>query len=190
MEHGHLAHYPKLYDELVHVPLIVDVPGVEGGTVRDHVGLDAVPPTVCELLGVSPADRWVGESLLPPMVDGTSPPADPVVSVTVLGDEVTQQPIPRSLEEGELLVSARDDDWTYIEHTESGAVELYHRPTDPDQRVDRSDEPDAASVAAVDRLQGPARDHARALAVADAARERRPVADDDVSRRLEALGYR
>ncbi|OYR79994.1 sulfatase, partial [Halorubrum sp. E3] len=52
-EHGHLAHYPKLYDELIRVPLIVNAPGEDGGRrVSEHVGLDAIPPTVADLLGV------------------------------------------------------------------------------------------------------------------------------------------
>jgi len=38
-EHGHLAHYPKLYDELIRVPLVVDVPGAEGRRIDGQVGL-------------------------------------------------------------------------------------------------------------------------------------------------------
>jgi len=43
-EHGHLAHYPKLYDELIHVPFIANVPGLDGGRIDRHVGLDAIRP--------------------------------------------------------------------------------------------------------------------------------------------------
>ena len=189
MEHGHLAHYPKLYDELVHVPLVLDAPGVVPARVDGHVGLEAVPPTVCDLLDVEPADRWTGESLVPAVLDGGPTRDRPVVSVAVRGDEVTQQPIPRSLAEGELLVSARDRDWTYIEHTDSGTDELYHRPTDPGQQTDRSGPPDAAAAAAIDRLRPAARAHARRLGATT--EPRRPAeVDDGVATRLEALGYR
>lgn len=190
MEHGHLAHYPKLYDELVHVPFVVDAPGVEPTTVEGHVGLDDVPPTVCDLLDVPAPDRWTGESLLPAIADGDPPRDDPVVSVAVRGEEITQQPIPRSLAEGELLVSARDDDWTYIEHAESGAAELYHRPSDPTQQVDLTAEPDAAAEAAIDRLAPVVREHAERLTAGTEV----GTPDDDLgaglSRRLEALGYK
>ena len=127
-EHGHLAHYPKLYDELIRVPLIVNVPGADGGRrVTEHVGLDAIPPTVAELLGVDSPAEWRGESVAPTVTDGESPDQDPVVSVTVRGEEVTEQPIPRSLSDGYLLVSVRDDEWTYIENADTGETELYHK---------------------------------------------------------------
>ncbi|MFB6218327.1 MAG: sulfatase [Halobacteriaceae archaeon] len=188
MEHGHLAHYPKLYDELVHVPLVVDTPGVEGPPVAGHVGLESVPPTVCDLLGVDPPEGWAGESLLP-AARGGAPRCSPVVSVTVRGESVTSQPIPRSLAEGDLLVSARADGWTYIENTATGDAELYHRPTDPGQQENRAADPDEAAAAAIDRLRPAVRDHARRIDATDAA-DGSAGPGGAVSTRLEALGYR
>ncbi|WP_251342229.1 sulfatase-like hydrolase/transferase [Haloplanus halophilus] len=189
MDHGHLAHYPKLYDELVQVPLLVDVPGMPARRVAAHVGLDAIPPTVCDLLGVDPAPEWAGESLLPTIRDGVAPPDDPVVTVTVRGDDVTQQPIPRSLDEGALLVSARDADWIYIRNTETDEEELYDRRADPEQRTDLSADDDPAVVAARTRLRGVTVDHAETLAAVDAEGGEAAV-DEDLETRLEALGYR
>ncbi|MDZ7702315.1 MAG: sulfatase [Halobacteriales archaeon] len=190
MEHGHLAHYPKLYDELVHVPFVVDVPGVRGSAVDAHVGLDAIPPTICDLLDVPAPDGWAGESLLPAVVEGESPSEDPVVSVAVRGEEVTQQPIPRSLAEGELLVSARDDDWTYIEYAESGQRELYHRPSDPTQQVDLSGDLEGDAVSALERLAPAARDHAERLTAGATPDAGTAVDDEGLAQRLEALGYK
>ena len=189
MDHGHLAHYPKLYDELVHVPLIVDVPGFPARRVSDHVGLDAIAPTVCDLLGVDPADEWVGESLLPTIRDGVAPPDAPVVTVTVRGDDVTKQPIPRSLDEGDLLVSARDADWVYIQNTATGAEELYDRRVDSDQQTDRSTDDDPEAAAAREHLRTVVEDHASMLVSVDADDGDGSV-DEDIETRLEALGYR
>jgi arylsulfatase A-like enzyme len=189
MDHGHLAHYPKLYQELVHVPLIVDVPGLAPRRVSEHVGLDAVAPTVCDLLGVAPADEWVGESLLPTIRDGVAPLDTPVVTVTVRGDDVTQQPIPRSLDEGDLLVSARDADWTYILNTETGAEELYDRRADPTEQSDRSADDDPTAAAAREHLRTVAEDHASMLESVDREADADGV-DEDIETRLEALGYR
>jgi arylsulfatase A-like enzyme len=189
MDHGHLAHYPKLYDELVQVPLIVDVPGLESRRVAEHVGLDAVAPTICDLLGVSPAEEWVGESLLPTLRDGVAPLDEPVVTVTVRGEDVTQQPIPRSLGEGDLLVSARDADWAYILNTETGAEELYDRQADPVQRSDLSADDDPAAVAAREHLRTVAEDHAATIESMDPEAAGDGV-DEDIETRLEALGYR
>ena len=189
MDHGHLAHYPKLYEELVHVPLIVDVPGMESRRVSEHVGLDAIAPTVCDLLGVAPADEWVGESLLSTIRDGVAPLDTPVVTVTVRGDDVTQQPIPRSLDEGDLLVSARDADWTYILNAETGAEELYDRRADPAEQSDRSDDDDPTAVAAREHLRTVVEDHASMLGSVDHDAGGDGV-DEDIETRLEALGYR
>jgi arylsulfatase A-like enzyme len=186
-EHGHLAHYPKLYDELCRVPLIVDVPGADGRRVEGAVGLDAIPPTVCAAVGVEPDPTWAGRSLLPSVVAGEAPPDEPVVSVTVRGEEVTSQPIPRALDDGDLLVAARTTAWTYITNTATGAEELYHRPSDPTQQTDRSSAEGAAETAALDRLRTAADAHAEALsgAGADAVE-----VEGDVETRLSALGYR
>ncbi len=186
-EHGHLAHYPKLYDELCHVPLIVDVPGVDGGRVEGAVGLDAIPPTVCEAVGVDPDPSWAGRSLLPAVLDDEAPPDDPVVSVTVRGEEVTSQPIPRALEDGDLLVSARTTEWTYITNTATGAEELYHRPSDPGQGSNRATAGGDAETAALERLRSLAEAHVESLTgAADAPAE----VDSDLETRLSALGYR
>jgi len=63
LEHGHLSHYPKLYRELIDVPFFVTHPDGESGTVSQPVGLDTIPPTVCDLLGVEAADAWEGDSV-------------------------------------------------------------------------------------------------------------------------------
>ena len=189
-DHGHLAHYPKLYDELIQVPLIVDIPGVDGGRVDGQVGLDAIPPTVTDLLGVDAPEVWQGTSLVPAAADGEAPPDEPVVSVTVRGEEVTTQPIPRSLDDGELLVSVRGRDWTYIRNTETGAEELYHRPTDPGQTTDRSVDPDDEAVAVVDRFRPIVDAHAELLQGGASGADPSPEVDDDLGARLEALGYR
>jgi arylsulfatase A-like enzyme len=189
-DHGHLAHYPKLYDELIRVPLMIDIPGVDGGRVDGQVGLDAIPPTVADLLGVDTPELWQGTSLVPAVVDGDAPPDDPIVSVTVRGEEVTTQPIPRSLDDGDLLVSVRDRDWTYIRNTGTGAETLYHRPTDPSQTTDRSVDPDDEATAAVDRYRPIVDAHAELLQGSTSSADLGTEVDDDLGARLEALGYR
>jgi arylsulfatase A-like enzyme len=188
-EHGHLAHYPKLYDELIRVPLVVDVPGAPGRRIDHGVGLDAIPPTVAALLGVDPPDEWEGESLRSTVTDGTSPTAEPVVSVTVRGDEVTAQPIPRSLADGDLYVSVRDAEWTYIENVESGSTELYHRPSDPTQQIDRAVDPTDDDEAVIDRFAPLVDAHAATIRT-DGETATPAQVDEDLGARLEALGYK
>ncbi|MFQ3318865.1 MAG: arylsulfatase A-like enzyme [Natronomonas sp.] len=188
-DHGHLAHYPKLYDELIHVPLIVDVPGADSQRIESAVGLDALPPTVCDLFGIDGDETWAGDSLASAVMDGEAPPDDPVISVAVRGDRVTSQPIPRELDDGDLLVSARSTEWTYIRNIETGEDELYHRPSDPDQQDDRSDdEHDGAVALARERLRPLAIAHGESLS-SEGQPDDREV-DSDIERRLSALGYK
>ena len=207
-EHGHLAHYPKLYDELVHVPLVVDVPGADSRTVERAVGLDAIPPTVASLLGADAPDAWEGADLSgavmgeEPLCAGVR--EEPVVSVAVRGEDVTQQPIPRSLDEGDLLVSARTAAWTYIENTATGVAELYDRRDDPEQGSDLLAEPDADRPEVLTELRDAVREHAARLGgtggrTDDADRDGDgPTASADehgemdpaIADRLDALGYR
>lgn len=185
MEHGNLAHYPKLYDSLIHVPLVMSVPGAEPRRIEEAVGLEAIPPTACALLDVEPAEAWDGESLAP-AIDGDRIDREPVLSVTVRGESVTQQPIPRRLDDGDLLVSARTADWTYIENTATGEPELYHRGRDPEHQRNLSGS-DEAPQNVVDRLADAADRHVSRLGGADESEE--PL-DDSIATRLDALGYR
>ena len=188
-EHGHLAHYPKLYDELIRIPLVVDVPGADGRRINGQVGLDAVPPTVAGLLDVDAPAEWQGDSLAPSVFDGDAPADEPVVSVTVRGEDVTTQPIPRSLEDGDLLVSVRERDWTYVENVDEGTRELYYRPSDPTQQDDLSADRTTEERRVIERFESIVDDHAATLR--DRAGETATGdVDDDLGARLSALGYR
>lgn len=193
-EHGHLAHYPKLYRELIEVPLIVDAPGDAVDRVETPVGLDAVPATVGDVMGVPTPPGATGESLLPAVRTGEddSLTQEPVVSVTVRGETVTQQPIPRNLDDGEVLVSARTANWTFVRYAESGRRELYDRCADPEEQADRwGDDVDAPInelERAVDRrLETIGGDQGAGEIAGDTDAD---DIDDDIETRLEALGYR
>jgi Arylsulfatase A and related enzymes len=183
-EHGHLAHYPKLYDELIHVPLIVHAPGRAPAVDSTPVGLEAIPPTVTSLLGVDPAPTWEGT----PVGATADGDADPVVSVTVRGEEITSQPIPRTLDDGRLLLSARTADHVYIADPDRDRAELYDRRSDPYQQVNLLPTADAEVVAVRDRLAAAVSAHAVRLGGVTPA-DAGPAAPD-VEARLSALGYR
>ncbi|AEH39123.1 sulfatase [Halopiger xanaduensis] len=197
-EHGHLAHYPKLYDELIRVPLLVDVPDNDGGRVDGQVGLDSIPPTVTDLLDVQPPAEWTGETLVPSVRGDEAPADDPVVSVTVRGEDVTAQPIPRSLSDGDLLVSVRDRDWTYIENVDADEIELYERSADPAQQTNLATEPTSDQSARIEAFASIAADHADVLRESDndastdsdESESEDESIDDDLEARLSALGYR
>jgi arylsulfatase A-like enzyme len=65
-EHGQVYHAHSLYDELLHVPLIIVGPGVVPGVHARQVGLIDVTPTILSAMGfVSESNRMQGIDLMP-----------------------------------------------------------------------------------------------------------------------------
>lgn len=73
-EHGIFHHNKTLYDIMVHVPLMIQVPGIAPREVHDFVSLMDVGPTVLDLFGVPTPGYWMSESLVPYLVRGRSNP--------------------------------------------------------------------------------------------------------------------
>ncbi len=69
-EHGMVGHGHSLYEELIHVPLLIRLPGSDartpgdGPTTAAEVSLADVFPTACELLGIECPGEVEGESLV------------------------------------------------------------------------------------------------------------------------------
>lgn len=70
-EHGFIDHGMTLYDEMLHVPLIISVPGAKGSVIESQVRTVDVASTVFDLIGIDSdqafADQAQGISLRPLM---------------------------------------------------------------------------------------------------------------------------
>ena len=139
MDHGRLGHHPRLYDELIHVPLLVWLPpGTRGafevpttGRVSGQVSLLDIAPTVTDLLGVEPAPRFGGRSAL-------RESGHPVVS------EVSNPHGVLKVDERFRTRSVRDEGWKLVVGPDG--EELYDLGSDPDERTDlREERPDRAA---------------------------------------------
>lgn len=64
-DHGSVGHGHSLYDELLHVPLAVRLPGTSTRRIEGSVGLVDVTPTILDALGEPVPDTLSGRSLLP-----------------------------------------------------------------------------------------------------------------------------
>lgn len=82
MRHGWIGHTATLYEELMHVPLIVRWPGRIAPRVIDTpVSILDVMPTVLDLLGLEPDPVWQGISLRNALLsENVEPPARPLFS--------------------------------------------------------------------------------------------------------------
>ncbi len=70
-EHGRLGHGRSLYDEVLHVPLILRLPGGVPARIADQVELVDVMPTLLDLSGIPIPEDLSGKSLRP-LVTGES----------------------------------------------------------------------------------------------------------------------
>jgi arylsulfatase A-like enzyme len=126
-EHGGRFHAPKLYSELLHVPLIVHVPGIQPRAVDAIAELVDVAPTLCELTRLKPdCAGFDGESLL-----------------GLLEGERAKQPHSAYAEiqlpeRGLVRRSLYTDRYRLIDDIEKGRLELYELASDPGELSDRS----------------------------------------------------
>ncbi len=72
-EHGTLFHANGLHNEVLHVPLLMRVPGLAPATIDAPVSLIDLAPTLLELTGAAPLDAVQGVSLVP-LLRGGEPP--------------------------------------------------------------------------------------------------------------------
>ena len=124
-EHKRFDHGFSLYDELVHVPLAFVVPGFEGGTiVNDQVSTIDVAPTLFDVLGINPGDRFKsqmrGTSLLSYVQTGKGTARD-VFMETDYRDYTHKRGIRTA------------DGWKFVQTMENGTQELYSLANDPDE---------------------------------------------------------
>ncbi len=170
LEHGGINHN-SVYQEIMHVPLILRLPGASfGGTrVSARVRLIDVMPTLLALAGLSPPPRAQGESLIP-LYARAGPKRDRFVfSEWRIGGQ-------RALQ---------TDAWKFVQRP--GHDELYDLAADPGERKNLAATQGQLVYQAAtrsDRLQSLSRE---LLASFD--RGDKPQLDDATRRELQALGY-
>jgi phosphoglycerol transferase MdoB-like AlkP superfamily enzyme len=108
---GNFGHTFFVYEENVHVPLIVAAPGAMNGQqrVRKVVSLVDVAPTILDLLGIAPPASYQGRTML-----DAAPRMALFFTDYSLG-----------------LLGLRDGRWKFIDETGSGRVELFDLDRDP-----------------------------------------------------------
>jgi arylsulfatase A-like enzyme len=120
-EHGSYYHGQSLYDELIHVPLVIAAAGASKGLRADEpVALLDVMPTLADLCGVSVPQGFEGRSLAGRLRGGEAPAPAPIFS----DSNAYYEPM-------EAIVSGG---FKLVRHRESERVELYDLRRDPGER--------------------------------------------------------
>lgn len=165
-EHGEIAHSVFIYDTTLHVPLVLDSPGLTPLVDEQPVGLVDVAPTVLGLLGVA-APPMDGQAFAGPTA-AASPPARTLYAET-------EAPL-------------HDFGWSPLRAVRSGGLKFIEAPT-PELYDLTADAAETHNLAA-DRPVDVAKLRA---AVRDVTGRRAPRAtgaiDTDARRRLQSLGY-
>ncbi len=135
-DHGGFEHGHTLYDELLHIPLIIRTPGISpkrgegsanavGMAVTTTVRLIDIAPTLCELVGIDPDPAFLGKSLVM-LLQGKKEKDRPVLSQGNLW--------------GKSGTAWRKEDFKLIRQSSEQQYQLFDINADPQERTDLSDE--------------------------------------------------
>jgi hypothetical protein len=81
-ENGVWYHNKTVYDIMVHVPLMIEIPGIAPRTIDDYVSVMDVGPTILDLFGVATPGFWMAESLVPQLLGEPAPKGRPIAMET------------------------------------------------------------------------------------------------------------
>lgn len=127
-EHKGFDHGQSLYDELVHVPLIIVSPKLQKtGIIDRQISMIDVAPTVLELAGVHASTAFTQQmrhaQSLVPALDGRNIAEQDAYLETDYRNFTHKRAI------------RTNNDWKYIRTMETGAEELYNLASDPHERT-------------------------------------------------------
>jgi arylsulfatase A-like enzyme len=122
-EHDIAYHGRRLWEEVVRVPWIWVVPGLEPRRVKARVSQVDLAATVYDLLKVDPPGQAKGRSLVPLMTGGDT--ADRRIFL--------DQPLGRYIE---AMYAVIDDGWKLIHSAATNRYQLFNLDEDPGEKTD------------------------------------------------------
>jgi len=186
-EHGGWQHDQSVYQELVHVPLLVRFPGGRfgGRRVRAPVSIVDLFPTILEVVGTSPEGLGGSGISLLSLLEDESPEDRPRLVAMRHNEKKYYRPFKES--RGDINLAVRQGRWKAILNVETDTVELFDLAEDPGETRNLSGEHSERAAALATFA---AERYAELSARADA-----PTAGgvegggEDVLRALQELGY-
>lgn len=136
LDHGALYHGTTVYNEQIHVPLIMVAPGLQPRTVVNPVAAIDIMPTLLDLLNISTDYPMYGRSLVPAMM-GRSMSSVPIFSFAASH-----------------YWSITGEKWKLIWDRPLGFVELYNLADDPHELNNLANEQQGRTQEMKDKIKG------------------------------------
>ena len=131
-DHGEAAHGIFVYDDTLHVPLLIAGPGVPGGkVVGEQVRSIDILPTLAELLGLPPNPAAQGLSLRP-LLQGGKLPAGTGANYAYI-----ETLYPKTYMNWSELRGIRTDRWKFVLAPQPELYDLQHDPAERENVVKR-----------------------------------------------------
>lgn len=127
-DHGGQFHGTTLYDELVHVPLVVVIPGGDARVLEQPVSLTDLVPTLLDLVGVAPPTGLDGQSFAGLLADEPWL-ARPLFAYNTSYTAAMQR-----------QAAVIDGDMKLVEDEGKGTIELFDLANDPKEQTNLADE--------------------------------------------------
>jgi choline-sulfatase len=185
-DRGGWQHDQSLYQELIHVPVIMRFPSnrFAGRRVKEPVSLMDIAPTLLDYLGLPPSGHYRGRSLLPLCKHDSERGS---IRMIAFRNNRKKYYRPYQQTRGNVNVGVRWGSWKGIWNVDLNTFELYDLDRDPGEKNDLS-EREGETSAAMRKLARSelARCYQRAR---KSSREAGSVLDEETLRRLESLGY-
>ena len=139
LDHGFVGHAStslnaKLYDEIVHIPLIFSLPGyLSSKSIDAQVQQIDIMPTLLDFLNIPIPSNLEGRSLVPLIQDQRQEWPEYALSETNMGGYQSTEEMKKIL-----LTSLRTSEWKLIrrKNKEDIKYELYHLEKDPEEKKD------------------------------------------------------
>jgi arylsulfatase A-like enzyme len=172
-----------LYDELLHVPLIIYTGGLQKVvTISNVVGHLGVAPTALSLVGLSPEPAFLGQNLF----DANFKDDTDGRVIAESSHAPWSHMAALSLDPQWLQYAVRTKNWKYIQSPKRGVEELYDLQKDPHEKDNVAN----IETEIVTKFRNVLDDHKKLESKANG--ENIPLGEQDdraLTKRLKALGY-
>lgn len=129
--HGH--HSENLYEQVVHIPFLIKIPGNKGEIINMPTGQIDIAPTILDLAGIS-VPEWMDGRSLAPLLNGGSMEPQPVYATYLMENRSFGEPITKG------TIAVWDEEYKLIYYLDNKESMLFNLQLDPDEKHDLSGE--------------------------------------------------